>query len=68
MTWWLSDDGTDDRNRLLRAGIMTTIPQRQRYRKPNEQFTQLRQLLDRKEITTFDFCGKCAAITISQKR
>ena len=53
--------------RLLRAGAMTTIPQRQRYKIANEQLTRLRQLLDSKEITAFDFCRKCAAITISQK-
>ena len=53
--------------RLMRAGTETKEKQKKKYQRATEKLVSLRRLLDSGEISAYEFCGKCAAVSISQK-
>ena len=53
--------------RLMRAGTETKERQKKKYKRATEKLVNLRRLLDADEVSVYEFCGKCAAVSISQK-
>ena len=53
--------------RLLRAGTDPRVKQRRMYKQATQQLIRLRELLESGDLTSWEFCGRCAAVTTAQK-
>ena len=54
--------------KCIKAGIDIKKKQCTKYRKATEHLFRLKKLFDSNEITGYDFAGKCAAVSITQKK
>lgn len=54
--------------RLLRAGTVTNRVQDKKYKAASDKLKRLANLLRTGDITPYEFAGKCASVTIGQKK